>query len=281
MLKFTKLFVLALALAAASLPALAQCHSGSDDSAVAASPSQPVVTDSPDPINLGVAEVEYGWQHASLGDRTDDTAFGALYKLGVFCNAEVRVFFNPWLHNTLPGQSPEQGIGDTWITGQYRFHAQTHYVPSLAFHYTFKQPTANSADGLGSGQHDQILAVSAGKDYKQTTFNFETKYIFLGQPNAQPFSRFQQYSGNATHALVRHFSLTGEIYANTRSTTQCPGLASTLWTVNYSRNPRLVFDAGIDVGLTHGAPDKRFFAGVSYALGDFYKPLRHLHSSSD
>jgi len=167
------------------------------------------------------------------------------------------------------------------MTGQYRFHAQTRDLPALSIQYTLKQPTADSQNGLGSGQRDQIVAISAGKDFKQTSFNFETKYLLFGQSDNQAISRYQEYSLNATHGLVRHFSLTTEIYGDTLSSTHQPGLLSTLWSLSYSPNPRMVFDAGIDLGLTRGAPNKRVFAGVTYAIGDFYKALRHQHSSSD
>jgi hypothetical protein len=38
--------------------------------------------------------------------------------------------------------------------------------------------------------------------------------------------------------------------------------------------PRLVVDGGIDVGITHGAPQKRFFAGVTYSITNIYKDLK-------
>ena len=139
--------------------------------------------------------------------------------LASLCNFEFRTYFTPWETASGPGQSAASGIGDTWMTGQYRFHAQTRNLPALSIQYTLKQPTADSQNGLGSGQRDHIIAISAGKDFKQTSFNFETKYMLFGQSNNQPFSRYREYSLNATHALMRHFSLTSEIYADTRSST--------------------------------------------------------------
>jgi hypothetical protein len=279
--RFITLLLIVLLASAASLPALAQCHSTGENQTVAASPSQPTITDSPDTIALGVGEVEYGWQRAWFGGGAQASSSGVLYKFGVFCNFEFRTYLTPWETASGPGQSAASGIGDTWMTGQYRVHAQTRNLPALSIQYTLKQPTADSHDGFGSGQRDHIIAISAGKDFKQTSFNFETKYVLFGQSGNQAISRYQEYSLNATHALIRHFSLTSEIYGDTRSSAHEPGLVSTLWSIGYSPNPRMVFDAGIDLGLTHGAPNKRVFAGVTYAIGDFYKGLRHPHSTSD
>jgi len=278
---FSKILLIVLLTTAASLSAFAQCHSSEANQAVAASPSQPTITDSPDTIAPGVGEVEYGWRRAWSGGGAQASSSGVLYKFGVLCNIEFRTYFVPWETASAPGQPAASGIGDTWMTGQYRFHVQTRNLPALSMQYTLKQPTADSQDGTGSGQRDHIIAISAGKDFKQTSFNFETKYLLFGQPNHQAFSRYQEYSLNATHGLVRHFSLTSEIYGDTRSSTHQPGLVSTLWSIGYSPSARLVFDAGIDLGLTHGAPNKRVFAGVTYAIGDFYKALRHPQSTSD
>jgi hypothetical protein len=277
----TLTLLIGVCLAGISSPLSAQCKTGGEEPVVAASPSQPVVTDSPDTIGTGVGELEYGWQRAWLGAGADASGSGTMFKMGVFCNFEFRTYFTAWQSSSVAAGPAVEGIGDTWLTGQYRFHRQSRELPALAVHYTFKQPTADSQLGLGSGQRDQIVAISAGKDFRQTSFNFETKYIRLGQPGGEAASRYQEYSFNATRALMRNFSLTGEIYSDTRHSAGGPGLVSTLWSIGYSPNARLVFDTGIDVGLTHGAPDKRFFAGVSYALGDLYKPLRHHRPPSD
>jgi hypothetical protein len=277
----TLTLLIAVCLAGISSPSFAQCKTGGEEPVVAASPSQPVVTDSPDTIGIGVGELEYGWQRAWLGGGADASSSGTMFKMGVSCNFEFRTYFTAWQSSTVAPTAAVEGIGDTWLTGQYRFHRQSRELPALAVHYTYKQPTADSQLGLGSGQRDQIVAISAGKDIGETSFNFETKYIRLGQPSGATASRYQEYSFNATHALVRNFALTGEIYSDTRHSAGGPALVSTLWSIGYSPNARLVFDSGIDVGLTHGAPDKRYFAGVSYALGDLYKPLRHHRPSSD
>jgi hypothetical protein len=262
-------------LAGGALPALAQCKGDADDQTITPSPSQPTVTDSPDPIAKGVAALEYGWQQDWIGGEARVRGSGVLFKMGLICNFEFRAFFTAWQSAVIPPQYPVDGIGDTWFTGQYRVHRQSAKVPALSIQYTFKQPTADSRKGLGSGQRDHIVAMSAGKDFEGFSFAFETKYILFGKADSEPFSRRQEYSLEASHDLVRHLSLTGEIYGDTRSSTGEPGIVSSLWALSYSPKPRVIFDSGMDFGVTHGAPSKRFFAGVSYALGDVYKALRH------
>jgi hypothetical protein len=44
--------------------------------------------------------------------------------------------------------------------------------------------------------------------------------------------------------------------------------------VTYQQNPRLVLDAGFDIGVSHDAPRKRAFVGVTYALANVYSWMR-------
>jgi hypothetical protein len=201
-----------------------------------------------------------------------------MYKFGAFCNFEFRNYFGEWQSQSVPGQPSVSGIGDDWITGHYRFLRETTTLPSAAVHYTLKIPMASVRDGLGSGEKDHIVAVSAGKTIHHTSVNFETKWILLGQPQGGGFNRYEEYSANFTRSLTRHVALTGEVYGDTQSSPATPAFGSSLWSVGYSVNPRLVFDAGIDAGFTNGAPSKRFFAGVTYAVGDLYRSFHSRHT---
>jgi hypothetical protein len=49
-------------------------------------------------------------------------------------------------------------------------------------------------------------------------------------------------------------------------------IVSNLWAVAYKVSKRLVLDAGVDVGLTQGAPRFTVFTGLTVGLGRFRKP---------
>jgi len=250
----------------------AQCKS--DDGGVTASPSQPVATDSPETIAPGVLEVEMGWGRAWPGGGQRRNSFGTMYKFGAFCNFEFRNYLSAWQSQSVPGQPSVSGNGDDWMTVQYRFLRETKSLPSVASHYMLKIPMASVGDGAGSGEKDHMVAISAGKTVRHTSFNFEAKWILLGQPKGAGFERYEEYSANFTRSLTKHVTITGEAYGDTQSSATTAGFGSSLWYVGYSVNPRLVFDAGIDAGFTHGAPNKRIFAGVTYAVGDLYRAMR-------
>ena len=44
--------------------------------------------------------------------------------------------------------------------------------------------------------------------------------------------------------------------------------------VSYQLRSRCYLDTGIDAGVTHGAPQKRVYVGVTYAVANIYSWLK-------
>jgi hypothetical protein len=260
--------------------ARAQCPAESADRIIAASPTRPVITDGADVIQTGVVELESGWASGWPGGGVRQDSFGSLYKIGLFCNFEFRVSTNAFQGQTNPNGSGVSGMGDVWYSGQYRFVTQHKSVPSLAVIYAAKEPAASAAKGLGSGQMDHIVALAAGKPFGKTFASFEMKEILSGRQGTSGFDKNSEISLNLARPVSRRLGIIGELYGDTQKNAATPGFASNLWALQYSPNARLIFDAGVDIGITNGAPHKRVFAGVSYAVGDLYKSLRHAPVSS-
>lgn len=277
----TKLLPLLLCIAAACPPALAQCNSSVENRPVSAISTEPFFTTAPETIFPGVGRVEFGWQQTMLGGGARTDGSGLVYKMGFLCNFEFRVSYTAWQAGAIPGRWAVRGIGDTWIGGQYRFRKETSLSPALAFDYSVKQPAVNSRHVLGSGQRDQVVALAAEKDFNGTSLNFEARYVLFGQAGDLGYSRHFENSFDASQELIPNFSLSGEIYSETGSSTGDEPLVSTLWSLSYHRNPRVSFDTGMDFGLTHGASDKRFFAGITLVFGKIYKTLKHSRPRSD
>lgn len=263
------------AAAAFSGPVLAQCPSNEGDRSVAASPSRPGVTDGADVIQTGVVEVESGWTSAWPGGGARQDSFAPMYKMGVFCNFELRVSANTFQGQTYADGTSVRGMGDVWYSGEYRFLAQTQTLPSLAMNYSVKEPVASVSQGLGSGKVDHIVSLAAGKSMWNMGWNFESKWIVLGREVGSGFDQNAELSFHITRPLVHQLDLIGEVYGDTQRNSATPGFASNLWAMQYKVNPRLIFEGGIDMGITSGAPQKRAFVGMSYAIGDLYAALRH------
>ncbi|MGA8142734.1 MAG: transporter [Candidatus Acidiferrales bacterium] len=238
-----------------------------------ANPNRPTVANPADITQYGVLEIEYGWDRTSLGAgaRVDDTV--GLLKFGLLCDVELRwTTTSVLIENRQAGG--QVGVGDNWFGPQIRFYHQTAHVPSLAFSYAVKAPTASTATGLGSGRVDHAFTFLASKDVYGVHFDFNATYFLVGRPAVSGFDSNGQLNLSFSRPIRGNLGITGEIYGNTELNIANPAFASSLWAITYNVSPRLVVDGGIDVGLTHGAPQKRFFAGVTYSITNLYKDLK-------
>src|SRR5579862_3407002 len=120
---------------------------------IMANPNRPTVANPADITQYGVLEVESGWDRTSLGAgaRLSDTV--GLLKFAFLCDVEMRWSTTSVLIENRQAGS-QTGIGDNWFGPQIRFYRQTAHVPTLAFSYAVKAPTASTMKGLGSGRVD-------------------------------------------------------------------------------------------------------------------------------
>lgn len=255
----------------------AQCPSAPGDSGVVAAPSRPNYTNSADILQEGVTEFEYGYSHAWNGAGGTQTDLPALLRFAPTCNLEVRIGSDNLTQLSQGGQT-NSGLGDSWFTTQYQFWRQTPKSPSMAFAYGIKFPIANSSEGLGTGRIDHQITFLADKAAGKTSVAFNAIYTLAGRTTASGFDRNKFFSAAFSRPLHGPIGITGELYGATQLNAQTPGYAGTLWALTYNRTPRLVFDAGIDKGLTAGLPHQRVVFGVSYAIGEMYSWLRPHHS---
>ena len=248
-------------------------QTGCYEEPIKANPNRPTVANPADITQYGVLEIEYGWDRTSLGAgaRLDDLV--GLLKFGMLCDIELR-----WSTTSVLIENQQDagqtGIGDNWFGTQIRFYKQTKHVPSLAFSYAVKAPTASTMKELGSGRVDHQFTFLASKDIQSVHFDFNTSYFLLGRPEASGFNSQWQMNLSFSRPIHGNLGFTGEFYGDTELNAQNPAFASTLWALTYNILPRLVVDGGIDVGLTHGAPQKRFFAGVTYSITNLYKDFK-------
>ena len=130
------IFALSFLLLIVSASAQAQCRDsdfvGKDG--IAAAPSRPVESSSPDPIQVGVTETEMGFSRSWVTSDSSQNALSNLIKLGAWCNVEIRWSVNSLVSNTV-SSTTNTGFGDNTLAGQYRFHRESPKTPSMALGY--------------------------------------------------------------------------------------------------------------------------------------------------
>jgi hypothetical protein len=262
-----------------SLPSLlhAQCRDtdfpGKDG--IAAAPSRPVESSSPDPIQTGVTETEIGLTRSWVTSNSSQYAVNNLLKLGAWCNVEIRWGVTSLVSNTV-ASSRSTGLGDNTLTVQYRFHRESARTPSVAAGYTVKFPSADPAAGLGSGQTDHMVMFMLGKTVKKYSIVMNVNYFAIGQPGGS-YDHKGEWTLEVSRPLKGHWGVLGEVYYDSHLNSANAAYGNSTWGLTYTVNPRLVFDGGAYLGLSNGSgvPGNSAFFGVTYAIGSLYGKPRH------
>jgi Putative MetA-pathway of phenol degradation len=245
-------------------------------SSVISVPSRPTVTSATDTTQCGVVELEYGLerQWPGSGANRDDLSGGL--RLGLTHNLDFHWASATFLH-VMDGVGDRIGFGDTWLGLRYRFLRQTKHWPSLGLAYQVKVPSASVVLGLGSGQVDHSPSFLVSKDVHPFHIDFNVLPLLAGRPTGSGFDHNVGFALSASAPLTRRFGVVGEGYGYTDLNQSNPAFASTMMGFTYQVGSRLILDTGLDVGVTSGAPRKRVFVGITYAMANVYSWMWSRH----
>lgn len=254
----------------------AASETGCANTEVVSVPSRPSFSNGAATTQCGVLEVEYGWNQQWSGAGVQQDSLGGGLRLGLTPKLDFH-----WSSDTFSqlqdGAAKERGFGDTWLGFKYRFLDASKHRPALGILYLAKIPSASESKGLGSGQADHAISFLASRDLRQLHFDFNAIEYLAGSASAHSLDRCTQFALTASMPLRGRLAGVVEGYGASNLNSDNPAFASTMAGLTYEVNPRLVLDAGLDVGVTHDAPHKRAYAGVTYAIGNAYAWLRSRH----
>ena len=244
---------------------------------IVANPNRPTVSNPAHVTQYGVLELEYGGDRFWPEQGIHQTSFGGLLKFGMLCDVELR-----WNTTSLFSQTDASGthqtFGDNWVGTEIRFHRQTGRLPTMAFTYALKIPSATTENGLGTGRVDHSFTFGASENIAHFTLDFNLTQSLIGRPGVSGFDENQQLALAFSHAIHGRLQFAGEFYGVTQLNKTTPGFASSLWALTYTALPRLVIDGGFEAGLTSGGPHRHAFVGATYAIGNLYRALRNRSS---
>ena len=221
----------------------------------------------------GVAELEIGVQRSAARDleRLSFTPF--LLKMGLVKDLELRVGGNGFLWQTPAAAPAATGLGDTTLGAQWCYLRNGPLGVDQAVQLTLKLPTASAARGLGSGEPDETLMLLFSRDLGPFHADANLLSTWLGRPAAEGGGSVLQPAAtlSVSRTLDAQWSLTAEVYW-IGATSENPLILSNLWAVGYKASPRLVLDAGLDVGISHGAQRLSVFAGLTVGMFRLRRP---------
>ncbi len=260
----------------ATTPAMAQWigkQTGCYADVMAANPNRPTVANPADITQYGVLELEYGWDRTWQQAGVHQTDLVGLLKFAVLCDIELRWNTTSFLSQTDLSVT-HRGFGDNWLGPQVRLYRQTKRIPTLAFSYAIKIPSASSDDGLGTGRVDHSFTLLASKDIATLHFDFNVTHFWIGRQGMSGFDQNDQFNLAFSRSIRGGLGFTGEFYGDTELNRNTSGYASSLWALTYTINPRLVIDSGFEGGLSSGGPHRHIFAGVTYSIANLYPGWR-------
>ena len=246
---------------------------------IAANPNRPTVSNPAHVTQYGVLELEYGWDRLWPEGGIHQTSFGGLLKFGLLCDIELRWDTTSFLSQT-NASGTHRTFGDNWLGTEIRFHRQARRLPTLAFAYAFKIPSASTENGLGTGRVDHSFSFLASESIAHFNLDFNFTQFLIARPAASGLDKNQELALAFTHAIHGGLQFAGEFYGDTQLNKTTPGFASSLWALTYTIIPRLVIDGGFEAGLTSGGPHRHAFVGATYSIANLYPGHRRKQSRS-
>ena len=185
-------------------------------------------------------------------------------KYGTGERTELFVGWSPLQVLSQPGEDAD-GASDLVLGARHRLWDADDGTPSGAVVLSGKLPTASSANGLGSGELDLRIGGVLNQSFGDVSANVFYQYGALGQA-----------AGGTTSEHVATLTLGAPIADDVGGFFEIGGLfvpsANTdalfaITGVTWACSPSLVFDGGVNVGLSDDAADLQVFVGCTWNLG--------------
>jgi hypothetical protein len=244
-------------------PLLAAACANLPETGERVTPQRPTFSSSPMTVAKETVELEGG---LFLGDGGQIDSPMRL-KYGYDAATEVFLQAAPLRRNNFSG-SEETGFGDVSFGIRGRVREETEEEPSLALGLEIKLPVADHEKALGSGETDVLFSGSMGK---QIDKYYVTGYYELGLLGEVGDGGIDIGHGLAVAGSMPardDLSAYGELAGIFIPEADVDALFTT-WGVAYTVAPYLVFDVGLQLGLSDDANDFALLVGFTRNFGHF------------
>lgn len=254
------------------------------DEVPSANPARPTVTNPAHIPPPGYLQFEQGVVQAanSPGQPRVEQQFSIVQttKLALNHYLMIQAADQPFARTSFAPGAPSNDTGDLLLGAQVLFTDEDEghsRKPTLALGYNHRVRSGTSADLDTGSFSDSALALASGSLFG---LHYDTNAIFNeqhGQNAGGADVRRAQFgqSLSLSRQLTPNFSLTGELWHFTQpfvhtsrsgSAVARANAVGLLFAAGYNLRPNLVFDAGIDRGLTSTSTAWEGLAGFTYLL---------------
>jgi outer membrane putative beta-barrel porin/alpha-amylase len=163
-----------------------------------------------------------------------------------------------------PTTTTESGIGDVVLRARYYVIDEHGWIPTVAVTGKIKFPTADRDRGLGTGEFDEGVGLQVSKKLTDTWIGFvDLGYTNLGNPPGVTLRNQWNYDLGVGYYFTQ--ALMGSVYYEewTAVISDRPNPRDLLVAMNYTASSTWRFNTSIARGLSDGAPNWAFTAGLS------------------
>src|SRR5438270_1497459 len=166
-----------------------ECFSNS----VVSVPSRPTFSNGTDTTQCGVMEFEYGWQRQWPAAAVHQDNVGGGLRLGITPRLDLH-WSSDALLSIADAGGTYRGFGDSWVGFKYRSREQSRRAPALGLMYMAKIPSADSSQGLGSGEVDHALSFLISKDVRRVHVDFNVIELLAGSSASSATDHSTQFA---------------------------------------------------------------------------------------
>lgn len=170
----------------------------------------PFNVDSPSLLEANSNLILLKYTSSAGNKKENETVPGLVYQRGLSRDWEFK-FETGLATARTQKKERETGLGDTFAQIRWRFVQETKFVPSVAFGYKIKIPTANRLIGLGSGFTDNSVWLTAAKSFGRFRIYGNIGDNLLGAPKSKD-NLF--YGAVTTYKLTERLTVGAQVYGN-------------------------------------------------------------------
>jgi len=221
--------------------------------------ARPLITEDVGTAEKGSFELESAFDY--LRDCNDDKFYipSAQLAYGLTERAEIAANIG-YIFKDVRDAGQEDGWSDVIAYLKYRLWDEGKYYPALAIKPLVKFATADWKKDLGSGKTDYGLSLVFGKSFARLNLHFEALYFYIGERDKTDLL-ITGLCGD--YEIVKGLLAVGEVryFRNFNSVSTDDPVLMLLGA--QAGSGKVVFDAGIIVGLNSAAPDYGFTIGLT------------------
>ncbi len=224
--------------------------------------ARPLTTDDAWTVEKGQFQLESGFDATRQDNHDRELSPSLTLSYGLSERMDLGVGWGYLFIHPKEGKK-ENGLSDTEVKLKYRWIDEKGWIPALAVTGTLKIPTASESKGLGSGQTDFGMNTIVTKNLgKRFALHLNLGYTFIGEDKVD---NELNYSVGTQFILSERCAMVGEIVgANNLNGRNGDDPLSGLIGLYYLVTDKIIWDAGLEIGMSKAAPDFRFTTGITF-----------------